>query len=77
MVTRKRLYLEICHFWHLQGPYKYSECHTTLVELISVCAKLEPAGSKNNEILEIKVPQKFTQHALWFIGPHKEYALVY
>ena len=28
------------------------------------CAKLEPATSKNKEILEINVLQKFTSHAL-------------
>ena len=33
--------------------------------LSNVCAKLEPASSKNNEILEINVQQKFTLHALW------------
>ena len=32
--------------------------------LSSVCAKLEPAGSKVNEILEINVPQKFTSRTL-------------
>ena len=31
--------------------------------LSSVCAKLEPASSKNNEILEINVLQKFTPHS--------------
>ena len=29
-----------------------------------MCAKLEPASSKNNEILEINVLQKFTPRAL-------------
>ena len=33
--------------------------------LSSVCAKLEPASSKNSEILEINVLQKFTSHALY------------
>ena len=32
--------------------------------LSSACAKLEPASSKDNEILEINVLQKFTSHAL-------------
>ena len=32
--------------------------------LSSFCAKLEPASSKNNEILEIDVLQKLTSHAL-------------
>ena len=32
-------------------PYKYNQCHTTLGGLSSVCAKLQPASSKNNEIL--------------------------
>ena len=36
----------------------------TLDGLSSDCAKLEPASSKNNEILEINVVQKFTSHAL-------------
>ena len=38
----------------------------TLEGLSSVCAKLEPAGSKNNEILEINVPQKFTEYTLYY-----------
>ena len=33
--------------------YKYNQCHTTLGRLSSVCVKLEPASSKNKEILEI------------------------
>ena len=37
----------------------------TLEGLSSVCAKLELANSKNNEILAIKVMQKFTSHALY------------
>ena len=32
--------------------------------MISVCAKLEPASFKNNEILQINVLRKFTSHAL-------------
>ena len=32
--------------------------------LSSVCAKLEPTSSQNNETLEINVLQKFTSHAL-------------
>ena len=32
--------------------------------LSSVCTKLKPATTKNNEILEINVLQKFTPHAL-------------
>ena len=35
----------------------------TLEELSSICDKLEPANSKNNEILDINVMQKFTLHA--------------
>ena len=66
MVTRKRLYSESCHFLALSGtPYKYNQFHTTLEGLSTVCAKLEPAGSKNDEILEINVLQKFTSHALF------------
>ena len=37
----------------------------TLEGLSGVCAKLDPASSKNNEILEINVLQKFTSHALF------------
>ena len=36
---------------------------TTLRGMSSVCAKLEPASSKNNEIPEINVLQKFASHA--------------
>ena len=39
-------------------PYKFGG-------LISVCDKLEPAISQNNEILKINVLQKFTPHALF------------
>ena len=48
-------------------PYKYNQCRTTLGGLSSVCAKLEPLSSKNNEIhnRQINVLQKFTPHALW------------
>ena len=34
---------------------KNKRCHLTLEGLSSVCAKLNPASSKNNEILEINV----------------------
>ena len=44
---------------------KNKRCHMTLEGLSSVCAKLETASSKNNEILEINVLQKFTSHALY------------
>ena len=40
------------------------QCYTTLGGLSTVCAKLEPASSKNNETLEINVLQIFTPHAL-------------
>ena len=46
-------------------PYKYNQGHTILGELSSVCAKLEPASSKNDEILEINVLQQFTSDALF------------
>ena len=70
MVTRKQLYSESCHFLALAGiPYKYNQCHTTLGGLSSVCAKIDPASSKNNEILEINVLQKFTSHALFGANP--------
>ena len=65
MVTRKRLYSESCHFLALAGIlYKYDQFHTTLGGLNSVCAKLELTSSKNNDILEINVLQKFTPRAL-------------
>ena len=44
---------------------KIKRCQTTLEGLSSVCTILEPASSKNNEILEINVLQKFTPHALY------------
>ena len=67
MVTRKRLYYESCHFLALSGiPYKYNQCHTTLEGLSSVCEKLQPASSNNNERLKINAQQKFTQYALLF-----------
>ena len=34
---------------------KNKRCHMTLEGLSSACAKLEPASSKNNEILGINV----------------------
>ena len=40
--------------------YKNKRCHMTLEGLSSVCAKLEPASSENNEILGIGVLQNFT-----------------
>ena len=40
-------------------------CHMTLEVLSCVCAKLVPASSKNNEILEINVLQKFTSYVLY------------
>ena len=43
---------------------KNKRCHMALEWLISVCAKLEPVSSKNKEIVEINVLQKFTLHAL-------------
>ena len=64
MVTRKRLYSERCHFWHLQAYRTNITNATQFWEGSVVCAKLEPAGSKNNEITEINVLQKFTPHAL-------------
>ena len=43
---------------------KNKRFHMTLLRLSSVCVKLEPASSKNNEILEINALQNFTSHAL-------------
>ena len=37
----------------------------TLEGMSSVCAKLTPASSKNNEILEMNALQKLTSHALY------------
>ena len=37
----------------------------TFKVLSIVCAKLEPATSKNTEILAINALQKFTSHALY------------
>ena len=67
-VPWKRLNYESCHFSALAGiSYKYNKCHTALEGLSSVCAKLEPASSKNNEILEINVLQKFTVYVLFVV----------
>ena len=44
---------------------KNKRCHVTLHGLNSVCAKLELASCKRNEILAISVLQKFTLHALY------------
>ena len=61
MVTQKQLYSENYHSVALAGiPCNYNQYHTTLRRLNSVCVKLEPASSKNNEILEKNVLQKFT-----------------
>ena len=71
MVTRKRLYSESCHFLaFVDILYKYKQCHTTLGGLSSVCAKSEPASSKNNETLEINVLQKFTSYAIYEVVEH-------
>ena len=44
---------------------KNKRCHVTLEGLSSVCVKLEPASSTNNEILEINVLQNL--HRMLFI----------
>ena len=44
---------------------KNKRYHMTSEGLSSVCAELEPVSSKDNEILEINVLQKFTSHALF------------
>ena len=48
----------------------------TLEGLSSVCAKSEPASSKNNEILQINVLQKIeeTFGKIEIIGEHLKYA---
>ena len=43
-------------------------CSWDFKGLNSVWAKLEPARSKNNEILEINVIQKFTPHTLFYLS---------
>ena len=49
----------------------------TLEGLSSVCAKLEPAGLKNNELLEINVLQKFASYAFSFMtGTYRHTALI-
>ena len=47
----------------------------TLGGLSSVCAKLEQASSKNNEILEINVLRKFTSHALYWAQTQRDRAI--
>ena len=44
---------------------KNKRCHMILEGFSGFCANLEPASSKNNEILEIKFLQKVTSHALY------------
>ena len=54
-------------FWHLQAylPNITNAIQLNLGGLTSVYAKLEPASSKNNEIPEINVLQRFNPHALF------------
>ena len=47
---------------------KKKRCHLTLGGLSSISAKLQPVSSKNNEIIEINVLQKFTPHGLYTAG---------
>ena len=50
---------------------KNKRCHMDLEGLSIVCAKLQPTSSKDNEIHEINVLQKFTFHAFYsciFLG---------
>ena len=68
MVLRKRFYSEHNIFSESQRQqthHKNRQFHMTLEGLSSVCAKLEPASSKNNELLEINVLLKYTPHALY------------
>ena len=68
MVTQKQYYFESFHFLALAGiPYKYNQCHITLGGLSSVCVKIDPASSKNNEILQQNVLQKFTFHMIFSV----------
>ena len=52
--------LRAASFWHLQA---YLTNITNVIQLweSSVCAKFEAAASKNDEVLEINVLQKFTE----------------
>ena len=45
----------------IDTPSKNKQCHLNFRELSSFWAKLDPAGSKNNEILEINVLQNLHQ----------------
>ena len=71
MVLLNRLHSEHYIFQRIQRQQttdtfnKNKRCHMTLEGLSSVCAKLEPATSKINEIFEINILQKFTSHALF------------
>ena len=57
--------LRAATFWHLKADLTNITNAIQLWEgLSSVCAKLEPAGSKNKERLAINVLQKFILHAL-------------
>ena len=57
--------LRAAPFWHLQEyPTNMINSIQRLGGLSSVSAKLEPTSSKNKEILEINVLQKFTPRAL-------------
>ena len=49
---------------------KNKRCHMTFEVLSSICAKLEPVSSKNNEMLEINILQKFTPRALYKVADH-------
>ena len=54
---------------------KMKRCFLPLEQLSIVCAKLEPASSKNNEILEVNVLQTFTSHVLLCTKPSKTHLI--
>ena len=64
MVTWKRLHSESYHFGTCRHTLQVLPMPNNFGGLSSVCAKLGPASSKNNEILEINFLRKFTPHAL-------------
>ena len=63
-------YITLVHYKTLilRKLNKNKQCHMILEGLSNVCAKLDPASSKDNVTLEINVLQNYTSHALfWYI----------
>ena len=50
----------------LQGEEEFTDQRSSHFSFCAVSAKLEPASSKDNEIFEINVLQKFTSRAVFF-----------